>query len=427
MPTEPNLDEILARWRKRATQLSASMRFDPALANEAASVVQHAFGADWLARRAVVRDSGDAWGNRAHEIGTALARADASGVALVLEMSAYLKFLAPLPSYASVIAGLKEDFRTTLLQLSFAYRVEKLGSARVVLEPPVQDGRLGDVGFNLAGEEFVAECYVQRASPWSTSKEGMWLCRRIPKLLEQHGRHCVAIAIHLKKPLDARIRKELLRAVERLLMSLARTSGATGLEATNSWTVSVMPTVPNGEFFVHPEFPRDLGEPLMGMNQRSMSRAHVLDVVANPAVPLRPSSPVETRLVIWAEDSDEAEHSISRDLNRPLSRLAKRLRTKTAQTRSPGVGRVLLCESWVADQLKRATPEQLRRFKAELFGPSGFIGALLFVGRSWDERAFRHRCAFTPLQSSPADPRCENLIGALVEAERVTFIPSAGT
>lgn len=301
MAAEPNLDEILARWRKRATQLSGSMRFDPALANEAASVLQHAFGSDWLARRAVVPDNGDAWGSRAHEIGTALAMADARGVALILETSAYLKFLAPLPAYGTVIAGLKEDFRTTLLQLSFAYRVEKLGSASVVLEPPVQDGRLGDVGFNLAGEEFVAECYVQRASPWSTSKEGMWLCRRIPKLLEQHGRPCVAIAIQLKKPLDARIRKELLRAVERLLMSLARASGAAGLEATANWTVSVMPTVPNGVFFVHPDFPRDLGEPLMGMNQRTQSRTHVQDVVVNPAIPLRPSGPVETRLALWAE------------------------------------------------------------------------------------------------------------------------------
>src|SRR5262249_54639212 len=157
------LDDVLARWRQRAARLAPVMRFRIELVNEASEVIRLGLGAEWLAKEAVVRDTGDAWGARAHAIGTALAQADARGVPLVLELAEYLKWLAHLPSFSTAIAGLKSDFRSTLLQLSFAYRISRLGAGDVVLEPPVDGGRLGDVGFRVLGRSFVAECYVQRA------------------------------------------------------------------------------------------------------------------------------------------------------------------------------------------------------------------------------------------------------------------------
>ena len=109
-----------------------------------------------------------------------------------------------------MVAGLKDDFRSTLLQLSFAKRVSGLGGRQLVLEPPVEGGRLADVAFVLSDQEFVAECYVQRASRWTTSSEGMWLLRRVVKVLERRPLS-LSIAIQLKRPLDAALRKELSR------------------------------------------------------------------------------------------------------------------------------------------------------------------------------------------------------------------------
>src|SRR5437588_3347384 len=95
------------------------MKFSDEVVNEASEIIRLVFGADWLAKEALPRDTGDAWGARSHPIGNALVQADRQGVALILELAEYLRFFAPMPSYRSVVAGLKDDFRSTLLQLSF--------------------------------------------------------------------------------------------------------------------------------------------------------------------------------------------------------------------------------------------------------------------------------------------------------------------
>src|SRR5262249_12093354 len=141
-------------------------------------------------------------------------------------------------SYSTVLDGLKADYPSTLLQLSFALRVSGLGATEVALEPPVEAGRLGDVSFRLSGQEFVAECYVQRAVPWTTSTEGMWLLRRIPKLLEQQH-VTVSIAIQLNRPLDAAGRKKLLASLQRMLRQLdGSQTDERLLEKGAAWLVS---------------------------------------------------------------------------------------------------------------------------------------------------------------------------------------------
>jgi hypothetical protein len=398
------------------------MKFGADLVNEASEIIRLAFGADWLANQALPRDTGDAWGARSHPIGNALGQADRQGVALILELAQYLKFLAPMPSYGTVVAGLKADFRSTFLQLSFAQRVSGLGGRDLVLEPPVEGGRLGDVAFVLSGQEFVAECYVQRAARWTTSTEGMWLLRRIVKVLD-HRSLSLCVAIQLKKPLDAALRKELLASARRLVGQVESSPGEPLLEARTEWVVSVVNSGPGGALLLHPGFPTGVGEPLMGMNSRMVERAHVEAVAANPAVPFQPSGPLYNRVALWADLSDEQEHSISRDLERPLGRLAKRLRAKRAQTKRPGARRLLLCESWVSRELRRATDEQLERFGREALGPSEFVGCLVFLDRTWDQRARRHRVNFFPHYSSPPDSACVELVAKLLVREREALNP----
>jgi hypothetical protein len=262
-----NTEEVLERWRRRALLLAGPMRFGAELVNEASEIVRLVLGPDWLAREALPRDTGDAWGARSHPIGTALVQADRQGVALILELAVYLKVLAPMPSYGTVVAGLKADFRSTLLQLSFAQRVSALGARDLVLEPPVESGRLGDVAFVFSSQAFVAECYVQRAARWTTSTEGMWLLRRIVKVLE-HRPLGLCVAIQLKKPLDAALRKDLVASTQRLVGQLERSPGEALLETRTEWVVSIVNSGPGGALFLHPGFPTGLGEPLMGMNSR---------------------------------------------------------------------------------------------------------------------------------------------------------------
>jgi len=398
------------------------MKFGAELVNEASEIIRLVFGPDWLAKEALPRDTGDAWGARSHPVGSALVQADRQGVALILELAEYLKFLVRMPSYGTVVAGLKVDFRSTLLQLSFAQRVSGLGARDLVLEPPVEGGRLGDVAFVLSGQEFVAECYVQRAARWATSTEGMWLLRRIVKVLENRSLS-LSVAIQLKKPLDAALRKELLASTRSLVGQVERSPGEPLLETRTEWVVSIVNSGPGSALFLHPGFPTSIGEPLMGMNSRMVKRAHVEAVAADPAVPLRPSGPLYNRLALWADVSDEQEHSISRDLERPLERLAKRLRAKKAQTKRPGARRLLLCESWVSRELGRATEEQLERFGREAFGPSEFVGCLVFLDRTWDDEAHRHRVKFSPLYSAPRDSACVELVARLLVRERETLNP----
>ncbi|MGO9828539.1 MAG: hypothetical protein ACLPJH_00240 [Myxococcaceae bacterium] len=401
------------------------MDFNLGLVNEAAQVLRLSLGPEWLAEEAFTPDLGDAWGHRAHPIGTALAQADERGVALALELAEYLKFLAPLPSFATVVTGLKADFRSGLLQLSFAYRVARLGATDVVLEPPVEGGRLGDVGFTLFEQPFVVECYVQRAARWTTSQEGMWLVRKVPKLLERH-QLTASIAIQLKRQLDAAVRKQLLSTIQRLATQLTSQAASNSLIGGNdAWLVSVARTVPGGPLMVHPGFPTNLGEPLMGMRSQMVPRAYVDAVAANPALWTRPRGLVHNQLAIWADPADSAEHSLEQDLDRPLARLASRLRTKKrAQTRVPGAARVLLCESWLSRELNRATPEELARFQREVFGPRDFRGCLLFVERRYGERSHRHRFVPLPIHSAPPGPGCERFAERLMEQERSLAVPA---
>ena len=48
------------------------MKFGAELVNEASETIRLAFGPDWLAKEALPRDTGDAWGARSHPIGSAL-------------------------------------------------------------------------------------------------------------------------------------------------------------------------------------------------------------------------------------------------------------------------------------------------------------------------------------------------------------------
>jgi hypothetical protein len=308
------------------------------------------------------------------------------------------------------------------LQLSFARRVSKLGGSDLVLEPPVEGGRLGDVAFALSNHQFVAECYVQRATRWNTSREGMWLLRRVVKMLE-HRPLTLSVAIQLRKPLDAVLRKGLLASIHRLVEQLASVPGEPLLEAQPEWVVSIASSAPGSALFLHPGFPTGLGDPLMGMNSRMASRADVEAVVANPAIQFQPSGPLYNRLVLWADSGDEQEHSVSRDLADPLERLAKRLRTKRAQTKRPGAKRLLLCESWISRELERATPLQLEQFARNVFGPAEFVGCLLFVDRFWDEETRRHRVKLKPFYGSPPDAACQELVAKLLVSDRESFIP----
>jgi len=398
------------------------MKFGAELVNETSEIIRLVFGPDWLAKEALPRDTGDAWGARSHPVGSALVHADRRGVALILELAEYLKFLAPMPSYRTVVAGLKADFRSTLLQLSFAQRVSGLGGRQLILGPPVEGGRLADVAFVLSGQEFVAECYVQRASRWTTSSEGMWLLRRVVKVLDRRSLS-LSVAIQLKRPLDAALRKELLASIRRLVDQIERSPREPLLEARTEWVVSIVNSGRGSALFLHPGFPTGIGDPLMGMNSRMVERAHVEAVAANPALRFQPSGPLYNRLALWAERSDEQKHSISRDLERPLGRLAKRLRAKKAQTKRVGARPLLLCESWISRELGRATEEQLERFAREALGPSDFVGCLVFVDRSWDEGALRHRVSFSPLYSSLPDSACVELVAKLLVRERETLNP----
>ena len=58
-------------------------------------------------------------------------------VAEVLELSEYLKMVASSTAFPLIVAGLRAQFRPTLLQLAFSYCIEQITSAAPILEPPV--------------------------------------------------------------------------------------------------------------------------------------------------------------------------------------------------------------------------------------------------------------------------------------------------
>lgn len=127
--------------------------------NNAMGILINALGQEWL-DQAIIKYRNQRYTPH-HPITEAMHVAGESQIALMLELAAYIKVLANVPGLAEVITSLKDrgQFNSAFLQLAHAYRFNKLGVSKLMLEPSTDSNRKGDIYFEVADDKFIVECF----------------------------------------------------------------------------------------------------------------------------------------------------------------------------------------------------------------------------------------------------------------------------
>jgi hypothetical protein len=154
-------------FEKRSITIGQRIGISADSIREAVDILKGAFGAEWLIAQAQKKGCGEIAPFCDHPLGTVFDVAGEPQITTACEIALYLKVLARTPRLTTVLANLKNpaDYNTSLMQLAFAFRLERIGAEKIEFEPPVADGRVGDIGFRLHGAEYVAECYLPRTTP----------------------------------------------------------------------------------------------------------------------------------------------------------------------------------------------------------------------------------------------------------------------
>ncbi|KKL86270.1 hypothetical protein LCGC14_1946420, partial [marine sediment metagenome] len=281
-------EEPLDRFRHRALALAPSMGFSAAQVNESLGIILNSLGAEWVSEQVDTIRRGDPLPIRVHPIGGLFATPGEPQVAEVLELAEYLRLVATSSALPEVLANLRAQYRSTLLQLAFAFRFAQLSEETPLLEPPVQGGRVGDLDVTVHGNRYLVECYAPMAKlKGESSDEVQWLTHRSIEVVKDRDR-VFSIAIALDAMPSAAERKLIVRAVKRLADQLeAQDWDGTGFPPTRLYvgenaTVSVGLTVPTGPGENHAAvldraFPRFGEEPTTLVAVRMATRAEILE------------------------------------------------------------------------------------------------------------------------------------------------------
>lgn len=410
-------EDAVTFFRLRALFLAPQMGVALAQVDEAVAIVVGALGREWLIGAADDVPPATPLALRRHPLGDMISTAGTTQVAECLELAAYLRELAMSPQLGEVIAGLKSQYRQTLLQLATAARLQLAGATGVSLEPPALDGRLSDVAFSYTGRRFRAECYRPTVTAQREVREEMLRVGQACVAEVRDRPHVYAVAVAFTDAPTAAIRREARRVVRRLAdeVDAVVTQHSDDIifpafTATGPWgVVSVTRALPTPKgappILLRPDaFPQQGDDPDVFMRTGYLTQREAAGVGAAP-----PASVGLSHVGIWLPPAVRADASADRDLEQPLAKLGRKIERKLAQARNDEEAeRVAVVETWMTSQLDRVNPEHVERLRRKVVDAHDGVAALLLVHRDWTPALGRHGYTVRVLQPSarpglPAD------------------------
>ena len=382
--------------RLRALALAPEMGVPLSYASEAVAIFVTAFGEAWLNDAAEDKSPSLSVPFRRHPLGDLVSTAGAHQIAEAFEVSDYLRALQDSPHLQRVIIDLKAQYRQAILQLAFAARLRAIGANEVELEPPAAAGRFSDILFRYSGTAYRAECY--RPTVRSGGARNEELIRLGQDALDAvKVRPLVySISIALKEEPTAPTRKRLIRVVlglaERVDQRAGSQAGLPGCTFEDAaGTVSVCQGVATTSGtapkpIVGPSFPEQEDTWSVFLRQGVSREADVVGVFGEAGQGTGLSS-----AAIWLPRDSRKAQSLDQDLTEPLVRLGKKVENKISQTRADSQElRVLIVDSWLTGQIRRARPEDVTRLKRKLVDSHEAVAGLLLVQRQWMDSVGRH-------------------------------------
>ena len=397
-------EESLDRFRQRALALASQMRFDPFLVNEAIAALTGSLGREWVAGEADTQQRGTPWPFRDHPVGQMIHVASESSVAEALELAHYLKTAASSRAFSTLVTRIKArddtQYRHTLLQLAFHERLALLADDHPVLEPPADGGRVADIQFRRFDQLYLVECYA-RSVRNTASDEAEWLTMKtLNAIKDLDGVFSIAIQLHSIPTAAERktLHRQIVVAAKRLNAVRWRTGGwppSEMIEAANA-RISVSQTRPSplrgrSLLCVHRSFP-DLGDP---------DRFIVAEKVPWRAIRgLNPSATRGTRLdhvAIWLPGG---QPGLPLSVDEHVFTLARKMRTKLAQTRSRDAHRVLIVDTWTAHSQLELSDDAQAQVKRTIFDGHSNVAGVLLVTRHFDKNVKRYKYQMKPLANA---------------------------
>jgi len=223
MPAAPG---VIPRFLDRARRLAKELRLPPGSAEEGVAILRTAFSEEWItsaANNPGRKFTSNIFRSERHPVGAAFAIAGASQVVEMLELAAYLRRLARVARLGEAVAQLKSNYDHALLQLSLAYRLERIGITLECFEPETGAGQLGDILVWSQGRPCVVECYCPQGETDYQAHELHELAGCLDRF---HGRP-IRVDIRLKEPITHRERK--------VIQSLLGQLDVSAVVAADSW------------------------------------------------------------------------------------------------------------------------------------------------------------------------------------------------
>jgi hypothetical protein len=392
------------RFRERGHHYAAALRVAPELINEAIQALDLLFQ-PWLDEPEGTNALGP-WRVQGNELKRARSVGGDTQLLELLELVHYLKSIPSVPK--SVIDGLKDDHPHTFLQMAFAHRFRNVGATNLVLDPPVSNGRVGDIAFTFDGRSHVAECYVpDRPTRGGPEEEIDLLSEQVLDLCHQPG-VCLSIGIRLLVPLTAIGRRFVVRSVKRAIQT-----GQPFFLRSDKVVLSIEPCpIGSRGLWVHPEVSMNRDSDAQFSNflvRKDRVFAHDRPVTAEKV----PAS----RIGLWRHENlppEEVKAAAAVALERIVRRAAKKL---AQAKRADGARRVMIVQSWVADPFSQLSTAEIAdgAIAGGMLGRSNVEG-LLFVARF--QGATRHRYGMHPIVNASG-----GVLDAVVRAEPSLYAP----
>jgi len=396
-------EEPIERFRQRALLAARRLAFDPALVNEAVATLVACFGTAWLEEVTGRPMRGASLPFRDHPIGGILHTAGDVQIAEALELAAYLKAASESAAFKTIVDGLKAQYRPTLLQLAFHYRISLMADEPPDLEPAAEGGRLADIAFSHKGQAYLVECYAPGTRSHELDEVHWLLTKGMEAIGAASGYYTVSICLSALP--TAAERKDVQKAIASAVASLEDMASATrasdALIERSPATVSVvrsagpLPPAP-GPPLRHRDFP-GTGGPHMRNYLKEVLRSQVTSLGGAPT-----GGTVRHEVAVWLPDEHTASEPVTDD---DLESLVPKLKKKLAQTKRAGDRRILVVDTWIARPGDGFTPEAQAAAESALFEQHADVTGVLLVSRTYDDAAHRHRYYITPLVNLAAEPQ----------------------
>lgn len=409
----------------RGLALARELGVDGSAINEMVGILCSALGADWLCNVAKDIPHGDVMPFRKHWIGDLVSVAGATQVAELLELTDYLRTAATSPSFAALMANLKDNYHTTILPLAFAHRFGRAGVTDLRYEPPARAGRRGDLRFSHDGAVYVVECY----RPYVSNNELRWIGQFSIQLLDavDPTADVVSIAVQLYRLPTLAERRELASLVGRLARKALTRQADLGsgmiapeMEDTDLATVSVCPAEPTRDLQAPPVVRRPSSFPAKADNWVNFTRRlrGRMEVLTDTQVDIADADAMGlSHCAIWLPPEMESEKPEEKDVDAALLKLGRKIESKLSQARDDeGSLRVVIVNTWTARHIHRAAPMTLSRFRGKLFAHSD-LAAVLLVHRAWTHARHRFEYAIYPIYGEAAHRLPEGLVDNIMAAE----------